>query len=148
MKTLILTLALLTPTFASASSMDEACSSATGSVKTTGGHRDHTTTLLKREYTDKGIVETPVTYSFNEGNLDEIRVETLSSAEINREEKRGCRDGMGSFYGKTTSVRKIRVTKADGSKFSDDFLDVKNDGSVETYLVCELVVTSLMPCRN
>lgn len=152
MKTQILALALMTlatvSTEAHASSMQETCSNHEGTVKTSGGHGPWFTQYTIRDWNSG--TDTVVRDEENALEVTELSRQNISEESNAEQARKTCKKGstIGLFW-KEVYVQNVKITKADGSKFEKGTLEATNDYSaIEASLICERVVTNIMPCGN
>lgn len=147
MKVSILALALMTLTTAAQASWYQGyCSNAEGTVKSANGHNANYTQLTKREWNGGNKTETVI--RDQEGTLTVVTMgEVIKEAD---ESHTSCsKGGMGVWNGRTVTVSKVKITRGDGSLFDKNIVGVSRDlKSVETELLCEQSMNSMMPCES
>lgn len=148
---ILATILLALGSTAQASSFTITCGNAEGTIKTESGHFANGLQLTKRIYDREngGHRDEKVELSLR----DDVRVEAEDAREIHSEQRNGCdvpNPGQtGGALHRSVYVEKVRITKADGSSFEDGILGVSADRlSVEDFLICERVITNIIPCRK
>ncbi|RYG55517.1 hypothetical protein EON80_30550 [bacterium] len=134
-------LLLASPAFAS--SIQEACGSHDGSIRTSGGHGPFFTEITVMDYANNR----------EEKLRDEDyawKVEELSRTELKTESGGNqCRKGMRAPWGRTTYAREVRITKESGQAFDKNTVGVSADlKAVEGTLICERTYSNIMPCQE
>jgi len=144
MKTLF-TLALASLALAStaqASSYDVNCSNADASVRSVRGHRENFVSITERNWNtgEDSVIKDESGELFN--------VNVAGGVNLKEEVNNGqCHNGTRGYMRRTWNTEELTITKADGSLFSKNTLDVTPDlTAVKTIVVCESVTTSIMPC--
>lgn len=148
MKTLLMitALTLVSTSFAQASWYQTFCSDAEATTRTADGHNDNFVEITERKWDNDGPKENRIRFENGEVTANE-----LSEQRISHEENRACGDGQeyGWYSASTVTVKKVSITKEDGSLFSENTLGVSKDlKSVDVVLVCKADVTSEMPCKK
>jgi hypothetical protein len=141
------TLALVISTSAQASWYQTFCSNAEGTTRTANGHNQNFTQLTKREWTNRGPVETIIRDEENK-----LRVEQVGEQKsIVNEQKQSCRKpGMGGVWNShNVSAGKYKITNDDGSLFDKDIVGVSEDlKSVEVEFICQADMNGLIMCPS
>lgn len=134
----------LTSTTAHASSFNIDCSNADGSVRTASGHMDNFIQITERDWNTG--TDTPIRDDSGEVFL----LNSVKNTDIKEEVNNGrCNGGTQGYLRRQTYASEVIITKADGTLFSKNTLNVAPDyQSVKTILVCESVITSIMPCKK
>lgn len=136
-------------TLAQASSMQESCSNAKGTVRFELGHYENYIEVTKWSSSDdEGTKYEKIRKDLHDG---EWKLEELSSQIISNEQNSQCREGedIGFAWARKVDVRKVRITKSDGSLFEDGILGLTSDRkAVEATLLCEWEVSNIMPCEK
>lgn len=148
MKTLLMitALTLVTTSFAEASWYQDFCSDAEATTRTANGHNENFVEVTERKWNNDGPQENRI--RFEKG---EVMVNELDVQQISKEEKKACGEGQeyGWYAASTVTVKKVSLTKEDGSLFSEDTIGVSEDRkSVSAVFVCKSDVTSEMPCKK
>lgn len=114
-----------------ASSFQEYCSNAMGTVTIARGHIANEISVTERRPKDWGFVDQKIV-------LPDAFVGVLEFQQLEEKEETVCEGKWGVFYWKNVFYKKVRVVQADGSLFSAKVLGVSTDKSfVETSVICE-----------
>lgn len=142
---IVMTLAFLAFTItAQASSIDVACSSANASVRTAAGHRDSFIQVTERNY------RTGEDRVIRDESHDLFSSELVNRVDLKNEQNEAvCRDGIMGRWARSTYVEEIMISRKDGGLFSENTMHVTPDRkAVKAMLLCEQVVTGIMPCKR
>ncbi|HET9240451.1 MAG TPA: hypothetical protein VFO10_24515 [Oligoflexus sp.] len=141
MKIIGLCLLLLSSTI-QASSFQEYCSNAMGTVKIARGHIANEISVTERIPKDWAFVDQKIV-------LPDAFVGVLESQQLEGKKETVCEGKWGVFYWKNVFYRKVRVVQPDGSLFSSNVVGVSTDKSfVETAVICEEHGNSETMCED
>lgn len=137
--------ALTFATSAHASWYQTWCSNAEGTTRTGNGHNSNFTQLTKREYTNRGPVETIIRDEQGELFAEQVgEPKTIVS-----EQKQTCRKpGEGGVWSShVVTAGKYKIVHRDGKLFDKDIVGVSKDlRSVEVELICQADMNGLIMC--
>lgn len=139
------TLALALSTSAHASWYQTFCSNAEGTTKSGNGHNSNYVQLTKREWTNKGLIETII--RDEEGNL--FAEQVGEPVTLVSEKKQTCRKpGEGGVWSShNVSAGKYKIVHREGKLFDKDIVGVSKDlKSVEVELICQADMNGLIMC--
>lgn len=129
---------------AQASSFYYTCSDADQTVKIAEGHASPSVTVTEATYIN-GTVKTPVKLQYGE-----YQIEYSDAKELHREQSNSCDNSdreAGVYRVLNVSYAKVKISKRDGSSFSENTMGVTLDGkSVEAFVICEKEITGMLPC--
>lgn len=119
------------------------CSNASTETQWNWGHVENSLTLTKTTFTDT-VEKTPIKLA-----LTDVSVETVESTVVAEERFDGCLENSNYTSWETTTVKKVIITKQDGSAFPVGISDLSDDqSSVETYLICKESGNSRVLCEQ
>jgi hypothetical protein len=125
-----------------ASSFQEYCSNAMGTVKIARGHIANEISVTERILKDWAFVDQKII-------LPDAFVAVLESQQLEEKKETVCDGTWGIFYWKNVFYKKVRVVQPDGSLFSANVLGVSTDKSfVETSVICEEHGNSETICQD
>jgi hypothetical protein len=125
-----------------ASSFQEYCSNAMGTVKIARGHIANEISVTERIPKDWAFVDQKIV-------LPDAFVGVLESRQVDEKKETVCDGKWGVFYWKNVFYKKVRVVQPDGSLFSANVVGVSTDKSfVETSVICEEHGNSETVCED
>ncbi len=144
---LALVTALVVAPAAHASYYQTNCANADASTRMNNGHSDNTLSVTREAWGDEGPTRTVIKL-----DPDEVKVEMLDANVLFSEVHDSCAEnpGRGSGFWSRREVKtyRLRLTKEDGSRFDEQILGAKADGSIESFLICEENWSGIVPsCR-
>lgn len=131
---------------AQASFFQEYCNNAEGTLQISAGHNDNFTRATKRQWNGAEYKDTIVELSYPDFEITSSEEQGIAQEQFN-----SCQPGdeYGWAGGSDTTVKKVRIVKADGSTFDEDFLNRTKDGmALETYLICEMQWNNTIICEE
>ncbi len=122
------------------------CSNAEGTTRSANGHNQNYLQLTKREWTDKGRVETVITDTEHK-----LRVLPVGEAKVVVSEQKGSCDrangNTGFWSSRSVTAGSYEISHADGVLFDENIVGVSKDRkTVKVELICERAMNGLMPC--
>ena len=148
MRTAILVSLVLVGMSAQASWFQEYCTSADGTTKMAQGHDENYIQLTERSYDQDWNKKEKIVRDEN-GTLNYSNV---SEQELEKEFQSGCREGGGGTglsSWRQVYYRKVQITKADNSMFSQDTVGVSSDlTTVTASMICENLGSSEVICEK
>lgn len=125
-----------------ASSFQEYCSNAMGTVRIARGHIANEISVTERIPKDWALMDQKII-------LSEAFVGVLESQQLEEKKETVCDGKWGVFYWKNVFYKKVRVVQSDGSLFSANVVGVSTDKSfVETSVICEEHGNSETMCKD
>jgi hypothetical protein len=132
---------------AQASWYQESCSNGEGTVKLAHGHNDNFISYTTRVYDGNGGVEENIVRD----ESGDLRFEIVEEKELAKESHQSC-DGtnqIGFGTWKNVTYRRVKITKADGSAFNENTLELSQDKqSIVTSMICEENGNSEILCEK
>jgi hypothetical protein len=114
-----------------ASSFQEYCSNAMGTVKVARGHMVNEVSVTERVAKDWAFVDQRVI-------LPDAFVGVVEAKQLEESKDTVCDGKWGVFYWREVFFKKIRLVQQDGSLFSGNVLGVSKDKSyVDATVICE-----------